>query len=169
MPILTPDVLEFISRSPEQTQRIGARLGARFLGGEIIALEGELGAGKTVLAQGIGTGWGAREHLISPTFVLMREYTRPPDAARLYHIDLYRLASPIEVAGLGLDDVLGDTETACIIEWPDRAPALFEDEVLWITLHELDEFRRSLLFRASGPHHTGLLEQLRQALVGGGR
>jgi tRNA threonylcarbamoyladenosine biosynthesis protein TsaE len=62
MPILNSDTLEFISRTPEQTQRIGARLGAALTGGDVIALVGPLGAGKTAFAQGVGIGWAPRRH-----------------------------------------------------------------------------------------------------------
>ena len=76
MPILKRDSLEFISRSPEQTVRLGARLGRYLRGGEVIVLEGGLGAGKTVFARGIGVGWGSTTRLVSPTFVLIHQHAR---------------------------------------------------------------------------------------------
>ncbi len=166
MPILSRDTLEFISRSPDQTRRLGARLGTLLRGGEVIALEGELGAGKTVLAQGIGTGWGAASPLISPTFVLIRQHTRPRDAMRLYHIDFYRLTSTAEVWALGVEELLGAPDAVCVVEWPEKARELFPPEHLWVSLRWLEDYRRSLLFRASGRHHRALLEQFRKELVG---
>ena len=166
MPILSPDSLEFISRNPEQTQRVGARLGAHLEGGEIIALQGHLGAGKTVFAQGIGIGWGATTRLISPTFVLIRRHTRRRDNNYFYHIDLYRLAAPSEVTGLGLEELFGEPENVCVVEWADRAPDIFPPETLWVTLRWVDEYRRSLTFRATGKTHQALLEKLRKEIIG---
>lgn len=166
MPILNADTLEFISRNPDQTRRLGARLGALLNGGEVIALEGDLGAGKTVLAQGIGMGWGATSSLISPTFILIRRHARPQNRQQLYHIDLYRLETRAEIAGLGLDEILGDPQAICIIEWPDRQPDILPEERLWVQLRWLDEYRRSLTFRASGEGHKGLLEHFRKEIMG---
>ena len=166
MPILNPNTLEFISRHPDQTRRLGARLGALIEGGTIIALEGTLGAGKTVLAQGIGRGWGATSRLISPTFVLVRRHERPQDDDYLYHIDLYRLSLETEAVDLGLSDVLGALDTVCIIEWADRAPGLLPDDYLWVTLAWVDEFRRTLTFRASGASCQALLETFRKEIIG---
>ncbi|MBN1247736.1 MAG: tRNA (adenosine(37)-N6)-threonylcarbamoyltransferase complex ATPase subunit type 1 TsaE [Anaerolineae bacterium] len=166
MPILTKDTLEFISRSPDQTCRLGARLGRYLRGGEIVALEGGLGSGKTVFAQGVGMGWGATTRLISPTYVLVRRHQRHQDHLLLYHIDLYRLNSVSEVDMLGLEEILGDPDAVCLVEWPDRHPGLLPAEYLWVHLRMLDEYRRSLVFRAHGEQHQGILEDFRQELLG---
>ena len=166
MPILNPNTLEFISRSPEQTQRIGARLGTFLKGGEIIALQGDLGAGKTHLAQGIGIGWGAQYPLTSPTFILVRRHNRPQDRVYLYHVDLYRIVGLSDVDTLGLDDVLGEAYAVCVVEWADRVPDLFPDDVLWVNLRWLDDLRRMLTFHATGPRHQVLLNQLRKEIIG---
>ena len=166
MPILTKDTLEFISRSPEQTCRLGARLGRYLNGSEVVAMEGGLGAGKTVFAQGVGMGWGATSRLVSPTYVLIRPHKRHQDALILYHIDLYRLNSFSEVDMLGLDEILGDPGAVCLVEWPDRHASLIPGEHLWVHLRVLDEYRRSLVFRARGGHHQAILEDSRQELLG---
>lgn len=166
MPILSADALEFISRNPEQTRRVGARLGMFLTGGEVIALEGELGAGKTVFAQGVGIGWGATTPMLSPTFILIRRHTRHQDNRLFYHIDLYRIASVQEAVDLGLEELLGDPDAVCVVEWADRAAELFPAETLWVTLRALDEQRRSLTFRAHGDRHRAILEKLRKELAG---
>ena len=120
-PILDEHTLEFVSRSPDQTQRLGARLGALLQGGDVICLEGSLGSGKTCLAQGVGRGWGVGQTLVSPTFVLVREYARPMDTVKLYHADLYRIAGANEAMGLGMDEFVGYAHAASIIEWAERA------------------------------------------------
>jgi len=166
MPILTQNTLEFISRSPEQTRRLGARLGDYLNGSEVIALEGGLGTGKTVFAQGIGMGWGATSRLVSPTYVLVRRHLRYQDDLRLYHIDLYRLESTMEIEGLGLEELMGESDAVCIIEWADRHRGIMPDDHLWVKLRFLDEYRRSLTFRAHGGHHQAILERYRREILG---
>jgi len=135
-------------------------------GGDVIALEGNLGAGKTVLAQGIGIGWGATTSLISPTFIIVRRHTHNQDDNYFYHIDLYRIAALTEAEDLGLTEMLGDPGAVCVVEWAERATNLFPKEALWITLRVLDEQRRSLTFRANGDHHRAIQEKLRKELAG---
>jgi tRNA threonylcarbamoyladenosine biosynthesis protein TsaE len=166
MPILTKDTLEFISRSPEQTCRLGARLGRYLGGGEVVALEGTLGAGKTAFAQGVGMGWGSTTRLLSPTFVLVRRHTRHQDALELYHIDLYRLNTVVEIDMLGLDELIGNPNAAVLIEWPERHPEILPVEHLWVNLRILDEYRRSLVFQAHGEQHQTILDSFRQELLG---
>ena len=166
MPILTKDTLEFISRSPDQTLRVGARLGRYLGGGDVMALEGDLGSGKTVFAQGVGMGWGATTRLVSPTYVLMRRHRRHQDALELYHVDLYRLTTAAEVEMLGLDEIVGSPEVVSLVEWPERHMGLFPDDRLWIHLRILDEYRRSLVFQAQGERHQMILNHFRQELTG---
>ena len=165
MPILDPHIVEFVSGSPIQTARIGERLGKLLRGGEIICLAGNLGAGKTCFAQGVGRGWGATDDLTSPTFTLIHELRRPQDQARLYHVDLYRIEREIEAWMLGLTDLM-DSTASVIIEWPDRAPSLLPLERLWIQLELLDETRRRLIFRATDHVHWEVLMALRHSAFG---
>jgi tRNA threonylcarbamoyladenosine biosynthesis protein TsaE len=165
-PILDQHVLEFISRSPDQTRRLGARLGALLQGGDVICLEGPLGSGKTCLAQGVGRGWGAGQTLVSPSFVLIREYTRPEDTVRLYHVDLYRISGAEEAFGLGMGEFLGDTCIVCIIEWAERARSLMPPEHLWIRLESTDQTRRALHFMVHGERHMALLREFRRVAFG---
>ncbi|RLC60727.1 MAG: tRNA (adenosine(37)-N6)-threonylcarbamoyltransferase complex ATPase subunit type 1 TsaE [Chloroflexota bacterium] len=165
-PILDQRTLEFVSRSPDQTRRLGARLGTLLQGGDVICLEGPLGSGKTCLAQGIGRGWGVGQPLISPSFVLVREYARPQDRVRLYHIDLYRISDATEAWGLGLEEFVGDEHAVCVIEWAERARPLVPSEHLWIRLEFADWTRRALCFVAQGERHTALLREFRRAVFG---
>ena len=165
-PILDEHTLEFVSRSPDQTQRLGARLGALLQGGDVICLEGPLGSGKTCLAQGIGRGWGVSQTLISPTYVLVREYARPGDTVTLYHVDLYRISGVDEALGLGLEEFLGDSRAACVIEWAERARDLMPPEHLWVHLKFSDWTRRALCFKAHGERHAALLRAFRRAAFG---
>lgn len=167
MPILDEHTLDLISHSADQTRRLGARLGVLLQVGDVICLEGDLGAGKTCLAQGVGIGMGLVEAVTSPSFTLVAEYRPPPPAPPLYHIDLYRLDAPVdEVLGIGLDDyLLGDG--VCLIEWADRIRSVLPCERLWVTLRHLDPpGKRSIVMQANGRRYDELLRQFRQSAFG---
>ncbi len=165
-PILDDQSLEFVSRNADQTRRLGARLGQLLHGGEVICLDGQLGAGKTVLAQGIGRGWGATDRLISPTFVLMRQHRRPTGDQLLLHVDFYRLRGEEDAVSLGLEDWMENPEVVVLIEWPERAPEILPRERLWIELGFAGRERRRLLFTAQGPSYQKLLREFRQVAFG---
>ena len=166
MPILNKHTLDFVSHSPAQTRRFGARLGALLQAGDLICLEGELGTGKTCLAQGIGLGLGVTQAITSPTFTLIAEYRLPRPAPVLYHIDLYRLDAPLnEALAFGLDDYLAG-DGVCLIEWADRIRLALPTERLWITLRHVDDSKRGLVMKATGARFDELLEQFRQSAFG---
>jgi tRNA threonylcarbamoyladenosine biosynthesis protein TsaE len=165
MPILDPNVVEFVSGSPAQTARLGERLGRLLRGGEVICLAGNLGAGKTCFAQGIGRGWGAADNLTSPTFTLIHELRRASDKVRLYHVDLYRIEKEAEAWLLGLSDLM-DATASVLIEWPERAPSLLPPDRLWIDLEFLDDTRRRLSFTATDDVHLELLSAFKKSAFG---
>jgi tRNA threonylcarbamoyladenosine biosynthesis protein TsaE len=166
MPILDEHTLDFISHSPEQTRRYGARLGALLRAGDVIGLEGDLGSGKTCLTQGIGQGMGIVEPITSPTFTLIAEHRPPPPAPTLYHVDLYRLDDAVsEALTFGLDDYLYG-EGVCVIEWAERAEAALPRERLWITLRHLDDSKRGLVIKAQGARYDELTQAFRQDAFG---
>jgi len=164
MPILDANTLEFISHSPEQTRRIGMRLGALLNPGDVICLQGDLGAGKTTLVQGLAQGWGSLDPVSSPTFIIVNVYRRP-DESELYHLDTYRLESAPEAAMLDLDDMLD--AGPLIIEWPERIESILPAERLWLTLEHIDEEKRGILFKAQGIAYEKILEEIRQTAFGG--
>ncbi|GAB4448565.1 MAG: tRNA (adenosine(37)-N6)-threonylcarbamoyltransferase complex ATPase subunit type 1 TsaE [Anaerolineales bacterium] len=164
MPVLDPHSLDFFSRSPEQTRRLGARLGAVLRPGDVICLQGDLGAGKTTFVQGVAKGWGSQDAVSSPTFLLVNEYRRA-DGSLLFHMDAYRLASAPEAEELDLDSMLADG--ALLIEWPERIDGLVPPEHLWVKLEHVDEEERELKFKAAGARYDELLEVVRRAVGGG--
>jgi tRNA threonylcarbamoyladenosine biosynthesis protein TsaE len=164
MPILQRNSLEFISRSTEQTRRAGMRLGAMVETGDVICLAGDLGSGKTTLAQGFAAGWGSLDPVTSPTFVLVNLYRRP-DGARLYHLDAYRLSGPKEVVELDLEPMI--STGPLIIEWADRIQEALPREHMWISLRLVNPDQRDLIFVARGARYESLLAKLRQRLYGG--
>src|SRR5512140_3855218 len=127
MPILDAHALEFFSRSPEQTRRLGMRLGALLQSGDLVCLQGDLGAGKTTLVQGMAQGWGAMDSVSSPTFVLVNSYRRP-DSRTLFHFDAYRINSPKEAEELDLDSLLG--QGPLVVEWPELVESILPAERL---------------------------------------
>jgi tRNA threonylcarbamoyladenosine biosynthesis protein TsaE len=157
-------MIEFFSRSPEQTRRIGMRLGGLLKAGDVICLQGDLGAGKTTFTQGLAQGWGSQDSVSSPTFVLVNLYRRA-DGAQLFHLDAYRLETIPEAEELDLDSML--SEGALIIEWPERLDGLIPNEHLHIQLEHISEEHRQMNFHAYGKRYDELLEAIRQAMVGG--
>jgi tRNA threonylcarbamoyladenosine biosynthesis protein TsaE len=160
---LDEHTLEFFSRSPEQTRRIGMRLGALLEPGDLVCLEGELGAGKTTLVQGLAQGWGSLDPVSSPTFVLVNEYRRP-DGSRLFHMDAYRLESGAEAAELDLDWMLA--EGALVVEWPERVSSVLPGAALKISLEPVAEEQRQMGFHAQGARYDRLLSQLQRTMFG---
>ena len=164
MPILDAHMMDFFSRGPEQTRRIGMRLGGALHTGDVICLQGDLGAGKTTFVQGIAHGWGSQDSVSSPTFIIVNMYRRG-DEARLFHMDAYRLDSTPEAEELDLDSMLA--QGPLIIEWPERMDGLVPAERLWVNLEHIDDEERQMKFRATGQRYDDLLEVIRRAAYGG--
>lgn len=164
MPILDSHTIEFFSRSPEQTRRIGIRLGSEIKAGDIICLQGNLGAGKTTFVQGLAQGWGSLDSASSPTFILVNLYRRA-NGDQLFHLDAYRLESMLEAEELDLDSMM--MEGALIIEWPERLSDLIPRERLWINLDHMAEEHRQMRFNANGKRYDELLDGMRQSMFGG--
>ena len=164
MPILDSRTLEFFSRSPEQTRRLGIRLGALLRMGDLVCLQGDLGAGKTTLVQGLAQGWGSLDHVSSPTFVLCNIYRRP-DGANLSHLDAYRLNSACEAEELDLDLML--ESGALVIEWADRIQQVLPKERLLIKMRWLADEQRGMIFLPFGTRYEHLLADFLRQSFGG--
>jgi len=165
MAILTDQSLDFISSSEQQTMRLGVRLGELLRPHDILCLAGELGTGKTVLARGVGRGWGTVIRVTSPTFTLVNQYPRMHDDRILFHVDCYRLESEKDVVTAGLEDILL-TDGAFMIEWPERITEWLPDDRLLIEMGHMDETRRKLRFSATDDHSTELLKAFRRSAFG---
>lgn len=156
--------MEVISRSAEQTRRVGMRLGGLLQPGDVVQLTGELGSGKTTFVQGISAGWGSLDPVSSPTFVLVNVYRRL-DHQRLFHLDAYRLSGAQEAWDLDLDAMLEGG--ILLIEWADRIRDALPAECLSIRLTYVDENQRDLLIDAHGRRYEILLEAFRKGIYGG--
>lgn len=131
----------YVTHSEEETIELGHRIARDLPQRAVVLLIGNLGAGKTTLAKGIVSGLGAAppEEVSSPTFTLIHEYGH----GRAYHIDLYRLDRPEEVATLGLDEIF-ERDAVVLIEWGERFPRVMPLERIEIRLRALDENDREV-------------------------
>lgn len=131
----------FLSESPEVTISLARRIGEATRGGEVILLNGELGAGKTCFAGGLATGLGVTEPAVSPTYIIARSYSGSRGLT-LHHMDFYRLSSDADVEAAGLLDLHGPNSVA-LVEWPERAPSAFPQWTLELRITVTgDESRR---------------------------
>ena len=162
MPILDSNTFEFISRSPDQTRRIGIRLGAFLQPQDLVCLSGDLGAGKTTLVQGIARGWGSIDNVTSPTFVLVNNYRRA-DGSELNHLDAYRLSGASEAEDLDIPSLIN--ESPLLVEWPERIREALPSTYLWIQMTWLADEQRGMLFRSSGDRYEFLLEQIKESMI----
>ena len=145
-------------RSLKATKSFGQTIGHRLRGGEIIALTGQLGAGKTELTKGIASGLGiSPDQVTSPTFTITHEYS---GKFRLIHADLYRINSLDELRSIGMEDYY-DPSTVVIIEWADRMGPEFPQDCLQVHLTHTQRYIRLASLTAHGPLSHALLKELR--------
>ena len=118
--------MEFITNSPEETEKVGEALGKALKPGAILAYEGDLGAGKTAFTRGLARGLGATEQVTSPTYTIVNEYLsgRIP----LFHFDMYRLASSDDLWDIGWEDYL-ERGGVCAVEWSENVADAMEDAI----------------------------------------
>ena len=133
--------MEFLTNSPEETEKVGAALGRILNPGAVIAYRGDLGAGKTAFTRGLARGLGYEEPVTSPTYTIVNEYLggRLP----LFHFDMYRLASSDDLWDIGWDDYL-DRSGVCAVEWSENVADALEDAIL-ITIHKTGETSRRIV------------------------
>jgi tRNA threonylcarbamoyladenosine biosynthesis protein TsaE len=127
-----------ITRSPAETEALAANFARRLRPGMVVALHGDLGAGKTVFARGVARALGITEPVTSPTFTLIQEYDvpeAPHGIRRLCHLDLYRIESPDAAAVFGVDEYFAAADTVLLVEWPERlGPLLLPGQVRHVHL-----------------------------------
>lgn len=134
----------YVTKSAEQTRAIGAEIVALFSQTNVICLYGDLGAGKTTIAQGIAKALGITRRIISPTFVIVRKYELPKEQ-NFYHVDLYRVASEQDLEELGLGEILGDKQNIVVIEWAEKLGTLLPEKRIEIVLEYLDTNQRKII------------------------
>lgn len=152
-------LLDRLSTHEAETRRWGAALGRRLHPGDIVAVQGPLGAGKTRFIQGLAEGLGVTDPVQSPSFVLIQAYPLP-GSGTFYHVDLYRLEDPEAVWSLGLWDLF-DEAAVVAIEWPERAGRWLPEPYLWVTLIPIDAATRRIRLEAVGKFPPERLQALR--------
>ncbi len=133
--------LTLTSRSEDETEALGKTLMRLLPEGAVVALRGELGAGKTCLVRGMAAAIEAEAAVSSPTFTMVNEYAGTP---KIYHLDLYRIAESLEVMDLGYEDLFDAPDGVCVIEWAERAEKLLPPKRLDITLEHAGKNTRTL-------------------------
>lgn len=133
--------MEFITHSPEETEKIGEALAKSLQPGTILAYRGDLGAGKTAFTRGLARGLGCKETVTSPTYTIVNEYLggRLP----LFHFDMYRLASSDDLWDIGWEDYL-EREGVCAVEWSENVQDAMEDAIT-VTIEKLGETIRRII------------------------
>lgn len=142
------------TNSEIETQKWGERLGAQLQAGDIVALVGDLGAGKTTFVKGLARGLGVDAPVTSPTFALVNEYQgRLP----VYHFDVYRLDDPSQLEDIGYEEYFfGDGIT--VVEWADMIPQYLPEEVVQVRICKLDGSRRTIEIKG----YADIVEKLRE-------
>jgi tRNA threonylcarbamoyladenosine biosynthesis protein TsaE len=141
---------EYLIESPAEMRALGERLAKELQVGDTLLVNGDLGAGKTTLAQGIALGLGINEAVTSPTFTLVAEHLIPSQEngiGKLYHLDLYRLDDQGDLDSIGYDDYLTPVDGVSLIEWPERAGSWLPDQAYIIEIEYAGPDRRTVRIR----------------------
>jgi tRNA threonylcarbamoyladenosine biosynthesis protein TsaE len=149
-------IFKYISNSKKDTLWFGNKIGELLVPGQIILLAGELGAGKTVITQGISRGLGIEDEVTSPTFKLINEYE---GELPLFHMDLYRLETEEDLYNIGFEEYL-EREGIVVIEWPDLAYNLLPPDFVYIKINIISDEVREILVESEGEKGISLIEGL---------
>lgn len=144
------------TRSEEETLSLAREIGRRLSAGDVVAMKGELGAGKSVLARGMCQGLGIRQRTRSPSFAFVNHYRGP---VSVYHIDLYRVQGPGDLETLGLEELLV-SENLILVEWAEKMEHLIPSRALEISVEIAGEDERKITLRASTEKHSKILTEL---------
>ncbi len=139
------DRLSYKSNSADQTKKIGYDFAKKLKPMDVVFLKGDLGAGKTTFVQGLAAGLGITTRIISPTFVVVRQYEiLDHEFATLYHLDLYRLKDESEVRSVDFNDCLDDKKGIVVIEWPEIGQGFINKDVWEVRLSSTGESSREI-------------------------
>jgi len=139
------DKRKFTTSGEEETEALAKRVAQSLPPGSVLALEGNLGAGKTVFARGFARGLGIDEPVSSPTYTIMQEYPLP-GGGYLFHLDLYRIDDERQALAFGVDEYLNDPESFVLAEWPQRIAGILPPGTILVRIRNLDETRREISF-----------------------
>ncbi len=137
---------EYLTKSFEETRKIGEKIVSVLGQTRIFALYGDLGSGKTTFTQGFAKALGIKSKIISPTFIIVRSYKiNSGKFRRFYHIDLYRIEKECDLNELGIGDILSDEKNIVVIEWPEKIGKI-EENYLKIKFKYISETSRKIIF-----------------------
>lgn len=147
--------MEILTHNAEETKKLGQKVGSALKGGEVLALVGDLGSGKTTFIQGLASALGIENQIISPTFILMRTYAVPQFTVdrslitNFYHLDLYRLEKNIdqELTNLGIKEYWRDPSNIVVIEWADKAKEFLPEDTKWIYFENIADDERKVIIQ----------------------
>ncbi|MEK7521534.1 MAG: tRNA (adenosine(37)-N6)-threonylcarbamoyltransferase complex ATPase subunit type 1 TsaE [Patescibacteria group bacterium] len=139
---------EVVTKSAQATQKVGRDFGNNLKGGEVVGLVGDLGGGKTTFVQGLAQRIGVKERIISPTFIIVREYENK-FGGNLYHVDLYRLENNLkqELINLGINNFSKDPKNVIVVEWADKARKYLPISTTWVEFVNEGENKRNITIR----------------------
>lgn len=135
------------SASREETEALGEALAQALPPGSVVALYGNLGAGKTVFARGFARGLGITEAVSSPTYTIVQEYPLPGGNGFFYHLDLYRIADEHAALGFGADEFLDDPASYALLEWPERIRGILPPGRIEVTIRRTGENEREFVLK----------------------
>jgi len=143
---------KIITNSPEETEKFAADFVKSLNPGDIVALTGDLGGGKTTFTRGLARGLGIETQVVSPTFMLERILPVPGGGKikKLRHYDAYRLTSGNDLLDIGFNEVIRDADSIAVVEWADRVSEVLPERTIWIEFGFIDDTRRSLQVKRSG-------------------
>ncbi len=144
MNILKLENQTVVCRDCAATEALGAALAKALPRGSVVAMYGNLGAGKTVLARGFARGLGITEPVSSPTYTIVQEYMVPENRGRFYHLDLYRIADEHAALGFGVDEFLADSEAWTLLEWPVRIAGILPPDAIRLTIARIEDEAREI-------------------------
>lgn len=127
---------EYYTHSAEETRALAAKIAKSTPNGSVFALDGNLGAGKTVFASGFAAGLGITEPVSSPTFTIVQEY--PYAKGMFFHLDLYRIDGPDAALAFGIDEFLYAPDAISLVEWPERIDGLFPPGTIRVAIERTD-------------------------------
>ncbi|MDO8570472.1 MAG: tRNA (adenosine(37)-N6)-threonylcarbamoyltransferase complex ATPase subunit type 1 TsaE [Candidatus Daviesbacteria bacterium] len=136
--------MKYITKSAEETRGLGKKIAQKYQNGGILALFGDLGAGKTTFTQGFAKGLGIKNKVISPTFIVMRQYPLIKNKAHFYHIDLYRLDQINQLEEIGLSEIFANPQNVILIEWAEKLGTLLPRNAVKIKFNHIKEDSREI-------------------------
>lgn len=139
--------MEFITKSARETQKLGEKIGNNLKSGGLICLYGDLGSGKTTFIQGLAKGLGVKKRVLSPSFILMRQYLKSNTKNQkldFFHIDLYRIQNEKEAETLGLKELWSDPKNVIAIEWPEKIESILLEKRVNIHFEYVGENERKI-------------------------